>query len=122
MDRKGSYLVHGDFDPTHIFQNNNHFTGIIDFGEIMGSSPLYDIGHFKLHDGELGNRKGIEPLLRGYSEVKRLTLKDILEIDIWAIFIGVRRLGMIYGRRWNFYHDHLINTVKAQLTILNKSL
>ncbi|WP_325166664.1 phosphotransferase [Viridibacillus soli] len=122
FDRKESYLVHGDFDPTHIFQENGYFTGIIDFGEIMGSSPLYDLGHFKLHDGESGNKKGFEALLRGYSEVKHLTFHEILEIDIWALFIGLRRLGMIYGRRWNFYHDHLIQTVKSQLTVLNKNI
>jgi hypothetical protein len=54
IKRKYAYLAHGDFDLTHIFQRNGHYTGIIDFGEIMGSSPFYDLGHFKLHDGSQG--------------------------------------------------------------------
>ncbi|MBS4218305.1 phosphotransferase [Bacillus sp. FJAT-49711] len=117
MNRKVSRLVHGDFDGSHIFQSNGLYTGIIDFGEIMASSPLYDVGHFKLHD----NINGFKPLINGYKEVESLTAENDLEIDLWALFIGVRRLGMIYGRPWNFYHEHLTNSIKKQLVQLNQT-
>ncbi len=45
-------LAHGDFDTTHIYEKNCRYSGIIDFGEIRGAEPLYDLGHFQLHDGE----------------------------------------------------------------------
>src|SRR5206468_478690 len=46
-------LAHGDFDASHIFQRDGVYTGLIDFGEIRGAHPLYDLGHFFLHEREL---------------------------------------------------------------------
>jgi hypothetical protein len=47
-DLGGAMLAHGDFDATHIFQHNGHYSGLIDFGEIRGTEPLFDLGHFYL--------------------------------------------------------------------------
>ncbi|MDQ3327667.1 MAG: aminoglycoside phosphotransferase family protein [Chloroflexota bacterium] len=33
------WLAHGDFDTTHIFQQDGRYTGIIDFGEVRGTEP-----------------------------------------------------------------------------------
>ena len=52
LDSEQAYLAHGDFDTTHIFQENGRYTGIIDFGEIRGTSRWYDLGHFHMSDGE----------------------------------------------------------------------
>lgn len=120
MLRHPSYLIHGDFDDSHIFSHNGNFTGIIDFGEIQGSSPLYDLGHYKLHDGQ--RYSGYKFLSKGYSEVRYLSYDDQLEIDLWALWIGVRRLGIVDKRNWGRYHEHLINIVKLQMDILNKKL
>jgi aminoglycoside phosphotransferase (APT) family kinase protein len=120
MVRHPSYLVHGDFDESHIFSHNGNFTGIIDFGEIQGNSPLYDLGHFKLHDGQ--RYLGYNTLAKGYNEARDLSYDDQIEIDLWALWIGVRRLGIVYKRTWGRYHDHLIKTVKLQLDRLNKKL
>ena len=47
-----AWLAHGDFDATHIFQQDGCFTGLIDFGEVRGAESWYDLAHFALHDGE----------------------------------------------------------------------
>lgn len=116
MNKKVSHLVHGDFDLSHIFHNHGTYTGIIDFGDIKGSSPLYDLGHFKTHDVI----KGFESLVSGYKDVQDLSPRDDLEISLWALFVGVRRLGMIHNRPRNFYHNHLTNTVKNLVVELNQ--
>lgn len=38
LNGEQGYLAHGDFDTTHIYQNNGQYTGMIDFGEIRGAS------------------------------------------------------------------------------------
>jgi aminoglycoside phosphotransferase (APT) family kinase protein len=120
MLRHPSHLIHGDFDDSHIFSHNGSFTGIIDFGEIQGNSPLYDLGHFKLHDGQ--RYLGYNYLAEGYNEVRALSYDDQIEIDLWALWVGIRRLGMVYKRTWGRYHDHLIKTLKLQIDRLNKKL
>lgn len=120
MLRHQSYLIHGDFDDSHIFFHNGKFTGIIDFGEIQGNSPLYDLGHFKLHDGQ--RYLGYNSLAKGYNEVRDLSYDDQIEIDLWALWIGVRRLGSVCKRTWGGYHEHLIKAIKTQMDILNKKL
>jgi aminoglycoside phosphotransferase (APT) family kinase protein len=121
MDRQQAFLAHGDFDCTHIFQSQEHFTGIIDFGEIRGTSPLFDLGHFKLHDGQSRSPKGFASLIKGYSEMSFLSEQDLLEIEIWALWIGVRRLGrgLSLGRGKN---NFLVRRIKEQLTCLSKQL
>ncbi|MEF3301674.1 phosphotransferase family protein [Paenibacillus sp. GYB003] len=120
MARHRARLVHGDFDDSHIFQHDGSYTGMIDFGEMQGSSPLYDLGHFKLHDGQ--RFIGFPSLARGYNEVRDLSDEDRIEIDLWALWIGIRRLGMISKRMRGPYHEHLVRTVKTELDVLNRSL
>ncbi|SHE14074.1 Aminoglycoside 3'-phosphotransferase [Chlamydia abortus] len=120
MSGHEAHLVHGDFDDSHIFQQAGKYTGIIDFGEIQGSSPLYDLGHFKLHDGQ--RYYGFDSLAKRYDAVTSLSYYDLLEIDLWALWIGVRRLGMICGRTWGCYHEHLIKTVTMEMELLKNKL
>jgi aminoglycoside phosphotransferase (APT) family kinase protein len=123
MVRHPSCLNHGDFDDSHIFSHNGNFTGLIDFGEMQGNSPFYDLGHFKLHDGQHGQLSASYPSLAiGYNEVRSLTNDDQIEIDLWALWIGVRRLGMIHKRTWGGYHNHLSKAVTLQLDRLHKIL
>ena len=44
LDTPRAVLVHGDFDISHIFHWDGRFTGFIDFGEIRGCNPLFDLG------------------------------------------------------------------------------
>lgn len=39
-------LAHGDFDLTHIFHAGGRYSGLIDFGEIRGAEPWYDLAVF----------------------------------------------------------------------------
>ncbi|CAG7644276.1 phosphotransferase [Paenibacillus allorhizosphaerae] len=126
MEWHAPRLVHGDFDDDHIFAHHGTYTGIIDFGEIQGSSPLYDLGHFKLHDGQYHHdRLGFRSLAAGYNEVRELSYEDQVEIDLWALWIGTRRLARRYkyNRRdsqgnWGRYHDHLRKTVQIEIQLL----
>jgi len=109
INEQKSFLVHGDFDTSHIFHHDGAYSGLIDFGDIKAGSALYDLGHFKTHDFI----SGFEPLLAGYSNVKALSEQDKVEVTIWALFVAVRRLGMIHNRPRNFYHDHLTNALES---------
>lgn len=117
IQRENSYLVHGDFDLSHIFHERGAYNGIIDWGDLKASSPLYDLGHFKTHDFI----NCFDALISGYAAVQKLQPRDKAEITVWALFIAVRRLGMIHDRPRNFYHAHLTESVKkfaAELTRL----
>ena len=48
-DRHQAVLAHGDFDPGHIFALHGRYSGIIDFGEMRGAEPTFDLGHLALH-------------------------------------------------------------------------
>lgn len=120
MGRHEARLVHGDFDDSHIFQQHGAFTGIIDFGEIQGSSPLYDLGHFKIHDGQ--RYLGYPALAEGYREVAALSAEDQLEIDLWALWVGVRRLGIIGRRHPGAYLNHLRQAVRKELECIGSKL
>ncbi len=56
-DAEHARLAHGDLDLSHIYQHEGRYTGMIDFGEIRGTGRFYDLGHFKLHDGETGMQR-----------------------------------------------------------------
>lgn len=64
-----AHLAHGDFDVTPIFHLDGVYSGLIDFGEIRGTEPLFDLGHFLLHDRESFPSPLIEHLVAGYEEL-----------------------------------------------------
>jgi aminoglycoside phosphotransferase (APT) family kinase protein len=50
-DRRGllagaesGHLLHGDFNPRHVFVRNRRITAIIDWGDAICGDPLYDLG------------------------------------------------------------------------------
>ncbi len=59
-------MAHGDFDTSHIFAANGSYTGIIDFGEIRGAEPTFDLGHLALHAPD-----ALPAVLQGYASVTR---------------------------------------------------
>lgn len=87
LNTSDSRLVHGDFDDTHIYHRDGSYTGMIDFGEIRGSHALYDLGHYKLHDGN----NGFAHLSKGYNEIHKLTPDDYILINYLALFVGISR-------------------------------
>lgn len=89
--RRG-HLAHGDFDVTHIFENQGRYSGVIDFGEIRGAEPGFDLGHFLLHDGETLPRRLFDSLLAGYAEVVPLEANYQDQVRRSAILLGLRQL------------------------------
>ena len=85
-------LAHGDFDATAIFEKEGQYTGLIDFGEIRGTEPLYDLGHFHLHDGETFAAPLLTHLLEGYQEVADPPPDHSEQIWRSAVLLGLRQL------------------------------
>lgn len=104
-------LAHGDLDPTHIFHIASHLTGIIDLGEIRGTSWYYDLAHFYLRDGELLGFGLFGHLVHGYEEVTPLPgdvqallrgaaiLITVRELCRWHRRFGGQALASRLGRR-----------------------
>jgi Ser/Thr protein kinase RdoA (MazF antagonist) len=84
-------LAHGDFDLTPIFQLEGSYRGIIDFGEIRGAEPSFDLGHFLLHDGESLPVPLFDHLAAGYEEIQS-PLPPLTEVQRSAILLGLRQL------------------------------
>lgn len=47
-----SCLNHGDFGPKHIMVDEDKITGILDWGEAQGNSPVYDIAKWEYWYGD----------------------------------------------------------------------
>jgi aminoglycoside phosphotransferase (APT) family kinase protein len=91
-------LAHGDFDATHIFHQAGWYTGIIDFGEIRGAHPGYDLGHFWIENVDL-----LPYLLAGYAEVTPLSPDIQRTIYITGLLVAARRVGRRAARGLSLY-------------------
>ncbi len=118
LDVEQARLAHGDLDATHIYQQDGRYTGIIDFGEIRGTDPLYDLGHFALHDGEALPALVLPHLLEGYAGVTPLPPDHEQRIHLMGLLIGVRALARSVGRPWAAYQDHLAESIRRFLRVL----
>lgn len=87
------HLVHGDLDVTHIYSDAGRYSGIIDFGEMRGADPYFDLGHFLLHDGETRPAQLFSHFLNGYRQVNPLSDGCRQEILMSAILLGLRQLS-----------------------------
>jgi Ser/Thr protein kinase RdoA (MazF antagonist) len=93
IDIPRACLAHGDFDVTHIFQEGGRYTGIIDFGEIRGADWLYDLGHFRMHDGETVPTEALPYLLEGYGQMAPLPVDVAKRLPLLSLLIAIRALG-----------------------------
>ncbi len=98
LDVADARLAHGDFDATHIFQQDGRYTGIIDFGEIRGADLFYDLGHFALHDGETLPFRALPYLLEGYRDVTLLPPDYEQRLHLASLLIGVKALARQLGK------------------------
>lgn len=115
LDVEKAWLAHGDFDATHIYQEHGCYTGIIDFGEIRGGDPFYDLGHFQMHDGETLPARVLPYLLAGYKEVVQLPQDYEQRIYFSSLLIAIRTLARSMKKRsidfrmhtgfWSIKHD-----------------
>jgi aminoglycoside phosphotransferase (APT) family kinase protein len=92
-DPTHAVLAHGDFDTSHIFALNGSYTGIIDFGEIRGAEPTFDLGHVALHAPD-----ALPFILQGYASVTPLPADASRRIAASAIRIGWFRLTQSSAR------------------------
>jgi len=115
LDADRAILAHGDLDVSHIFHVDGRYTGMIDFGEIRGADPLYDLGHVALHDGETIPEPALPHLLTGYGEAAPLPADHELRIRFWSLLIGVRALARRAGRPWSADQAHLAGAIRAIL-------
>lgn len=113
LDAEHAWLAHGDFDLTHVYHHDGHYTGMIDFGEIRGTAPLYDLGHFKLHDGELLSSTLLPSLLAGYQEVTTLPPGYEQGIRLHSLLIGIRTLARVLPRGASDYARYLLWSVRG---------
>lgn len=91
------HLAHGDLDVTHIYVHAGAYSGIIDFGEMRGTDPYFDLGHFQLHDGETRAAHLFDSFLAGYGEVTALPEHHREAIRVSAILLGLRQLSLWLG-------------------------
>ena len=94
-------LAHGDLDVTHIYTSDGRYRGIIDFGEMRGTEPSFDLGHFLLHDGETRPVPLFESFLAGYTEVTALPGDYRETIRVSAVLLGLRQLSLWLGPKRN---------------------
>ncbi len=118
LDEEQGRLAHGDFDLTHIFQSGGRYTGIIDFGEMRGENRYYDLGHFRLHDGETIPQMLLPYLLEGYREVAELPAEHEQRIALASLLIGVATLALRLGRLPDYYRDHLVRAIRGDAELL----
>lgn len=111
-------LAHGDLDATHIYHQDGRYTGIIDFGEIRGADPFYDLGHVALHEGEALPFAMLPQLLAGYGEVAPLPQDHEMRIELWSLLIGVRALARSVNRPQEAYRRHLLKAIRRAIAAL----
>jgi aminoglycoside phosphotransferase (APT) family kinase protein len=115
----GARLAHGDLDATHIYHDGGEYTGIIDFGEIRGAEPLYDLGHYKLHDGEMLPYRTLPYLLEGYAEVSWLPNDFQRRISFSSLLIGMRALARSVRKDPRAPHNRLLRaSIEDDLQLL----
>ncbi len=88
----GARLAHGDFDTTQIFHQDGRYTGLIDFGDVRGADPCFDLGTFHLTHSKRDPQL-LAPLLDGYRTVTDLPCDIAERIHHSAILLGVRQLS-----------------------------
>lgn len=99
LDLDQSYLAHGDFDSTHIFQSHGRYTGIIDFGEVRGTGRWYDLAHFRIRDGARPPFSLFRALERGYAEILPFPSAYEHILRFTSVLINLRALSRAFQTR-----------------------
>ncbi len=107
-------LAHSDFDAEHIYEDGGKYSGIIDFGDIRGTDPFYDLGTFKVFNPEM-----LDYLLEGYIKITQLPGDFELRLSMTSLFFAIRRLTWI-GKHLpkNLKNHPAINSIKTDVSEL----
>jgi len=120
LDADNAWLTHGDFDATHIYQENGRYTGIIDFGEMRGASRWYDLGHFRVHDGETLPTRVLPWLLEGYRAVMPLPDDHEQQISFVGLLIAIRAFArLLIKNPQSGYRNHCLRAVRREIALLS---
>jgi len=119
LDAPHAYLAHGDFDVTHIYCHQGRYSGIIDLGEIRGTGPYYDLGHFHFHDGETIPVRLLPHLLEGYQEDAPLPEDADRRIALGSLLIGVGFLARTHTRLAQHNRLRAIAAIERELQLLS---
>ena len=95
LDCEEAVLAHGDLDLSHIFSEGDEYKGIIDFGDMRGASPFYDLAYFRFRSGT----KYLPKLIEGYQSVKSLGDNYDARIQIEGLIIAVKKLFWAFSKR-----------------------
>ena len=85
-------LAHGDFALDHVFHDDGRYTGIIDFGEIRGTEPYFDLGVY-LQSGVHLHPELRDAALDGYFEVTDKPADAMRPIHTAGFMKALRHLG-----------------------------
>ncbi len=118
FDAPHACLAHGDFDVTHIYNHQGRYSGIIDLGEIRGTGPYYDLGHFHFQDGETLPATLLPYLLQGYEEVAPLPPDAGRRVAFDSLLIGVGFLARTHTRLAKRNLLHAITAIERDLKSL----
>jgi aminoglycoside phosphotransferase (APT) family kinase protein len=117
LDSDDARLAHGDFDVTHIYQENGRYAGIIDFGEMRGGTRWYDLGHFRMHAGETLPVRALPWLLDGYRDVTPLI--DERRIAFTSLLIAIRALARLLARdARSIDHQWCLTAIRREVALL----
>jgi aminoglycoside phosphotransferase (APT) family kinase protein len=122
LDTQHAHLAHGDFDLTHIYEEHGRYTGIIDFGEIRGTGPWYDLGHFRLHDGETAPYEALPHLLAGFRQVEPLPPCSEHDIAFLSLLVGIRFLARGLNRLAKRTRSHAQQSIRRDLALLSDGM
>jgi aminoglycoside phosphotransferase len=123
LESKQSWLAHGDFDLTHIFQNGGQYSGIIDFGEMRGTDGFYDLGHFRIHDGERFPFPLLPWLLEGYQEIALLPPDSMQRISFSCMLIAIKTLARAWGKAPEKIGDHQgLKALRREMAALQSNM
>ena len=113
FDGNAAYLAHGDFDVTHIYHNEQRYSGIIDFGEMRGANQWYDLGHFNIEHHE-----GLPYLLAGYQEMVQLPTDVLQRIHFSSLLIALRRAGLRQVKHPGALYQPDVEAIERTIEIL----
>ncbi len=115
-------LAHGDLDVSHIYVADGRYSGIIDFGEIRGADPLYDLAHFKLHDGETLPLGLLPHLVKGYAAGRPLPADYLERLSLLALLIAIHALARRLRKRpFDAGARHFLAAIRKEIAFLRAS-
>ncbi len=118
LDVERGYLVHGDFDTTHIYQEHGGYTGIIDFGEIRGADRWYDLAQFYMRDREQLPWPLEVALMSGYGEIVALPTDYEQRIHFTGLLTNVRALARSLQKRPpNHFSQYQLKMLRENLSL-----